>query len=201
MDFTVDVFNSTEHSFQAFLRQENEAGDVAEAPFALAGIHFHAAGEASGSFLVLDPDVCAEADLQDVLGRFHAVVEQATGRRLTEVGIAEALGRSEPDPSEPPSNFNVMKLAESEVSLLLGLKSVGPDGDVAADYTLLLDLFKLGGRRLVASAIVFDPRFFDRERMGALMHWLLEVLPELEAYDERSLELFPARNWGWAELD
>lgn len=200
MDFTVDIFNSTDHSFQALLRREDATGEPLAAPFALAGLHFPAAGEASGSFLVLDPAVCSEDELEDVLGQFHAVLERTTGRRLTEVGIAGALGRSEPDPTEPPPNFNVMKLAESPVSLLLGLKATDSAGVVAADYTLLLDLFKIGERRLVASAIVFDPRFFDRERMGALMHWLIEVLPDLAPYDDRSLEVFPARYWGWAEL-
>ena len=199
MEFTVDVFNSTDHSLQAFLRAEDAAGQPEEKPFALAGLHFVADGEVEGTFFILDPEKCPEEALKDVLARFYAMLDEVLGRRLTEVGIA-ARAPGDFDPEAPPDSFNVLKLAESPGSVLLGLKEVGADGDVAEAYTLLLDLYKLDANRLVCSALVFDARFYDRERMGALMHWLLDLMPELETYQDRALEVFHATFWGWAEL-
>lgn len=199
MEFTVDVFNSTEHSMQAFLRAEDADGQPEEKPFALAGLHFVADGEVEGTFFIVDPERCPESALQDVLARFYAMLQEVLGRRLTEIGIA-ARAPGEYDPTAPPDSFNVLKLAEGPGSVLLGLKEVDPDGVVAENYTLLLDMFKLDANRLVCSALVFDARFYDRERMGALMHWLMDLMPELETYQDRALEVFHATFWGWAEL-
>lgn len=199
MEFTVDVFNSTDHSLQAFLRAEDAAGQPAERPFALAGLHFTGEDGVEGTFFILDEEQCPEAALQEVLAKFHAMLSEVLGRRLTEVGIA-ARAPGEFDPTEPPESFNVMKLAESAGSVLLGLKEVDPDGKASEGYTMLLDLFKLDANRLVCSALVFDARFYDRERMGALMHWLMDLMPELESYQDRALEVFHATFWGWAEL-
>ena len=199
MEFTVDVFNSTEHSLQAFLRAEGPDGQPEEKPFALAGLHFVADGEGEGTFFIVDPERCPESALQDVLARFYAMLQEVLGRRLTEIGIAARVP-GEYDPTAPPDSFNVLKLAEGPGSVLLGLKEVDPDGKVAENYTLLLDMFKLDANRLVCSALVFDARFYDRERMGALMHWLMDLMPELETYQDRALEVFHATFWGWAEL-
>lgn len=201
MDFSMDVFNQTPHSFQAHLRLEDELGER-ETPFALFNAHLpdpKGDGQAEGLMVIYEARECPPDELSDVIGKVHSLLHEHMNAHLASVDVLERIDpEGEPTPADDlPAGFAILRGAQTAGSCRYALQEANEDGPVREDVSALLDVFEVSPEQLAATFVVIDERLQDEQRGKHLFSWLAEQVG-LKPRPQTNVEMIMARYLGRA---
>lgn len=181
--YCADLFNSTDRSFQALLRWEDDAGAVSAEPFARLSVIRDDEDGASAYLYALSEERLPKHDplLGSVAQGLRDMVRENRGWRLVDCTFAYIVAEPARVPEWRPRHVTIRRTNEDPTAYRIVVQGILDEKLEAMDvreesYHLLatLDVFHLPEDRISVTYTVYDESQMSRERAGKFLEWVLQ---------------------------
>jgi hypothetical protein len=179
--FCADVFNLQAASFQAHLRWEDEAGNVAASPFALINAMYDGEGAASASLYLYpeDPVLRDDAVVGSVVQKLAAMLQENQGWKLDGCSVLDVVEKPARPAEWRRKRVVIERSNGNAAAYRIVARAIREEDFEAMDLrdenywvAAVLDVFQVpeGGHRVTFA--VCDPESMSQERADKLFNWL-----------------------------